>query len=309
MVQRGIWEPCHSSDLAHSLVHIPKTPLNSIRHSTATSSLHTTLCPTFATFEWLLQELDTSLDLIWQRHTSTSHLQRLVDHSRRPPRPEGYTNTAAFQWDWPILAAVFQRCVDRALTGIPRCIVYVDDMPIFFWFAGRPLNLRREPFSRVCSSTTSGSTHQNVTSMYNTFTFTFLGNVISHGLVSVDLSGRAQHAQSKMRQTTSIISRCRKLILNSYTNPTAHRATPAPLLLRAKTAWVCSSEQDPRPLVSTSCSAQFWPPATNNCHNWHFPEFWAPPFLNYTLVKRCPLHMPASRWHQPNEKRSQSFES
>ena len=138
-------------------------------------------------------------------------------------------------------AAVFQRCVDRALAGIPGCIVYVDDVLIFSDSqAGHDATLRtvlqrlQQHYFRLNTSKCN----------LNAQHVTFLGNIISHGLVQMD-PARLQGVRNMPNPTCAKQFQSFLGAVNYYEflHKSADLIAPLQRLLRAKTPWVWGAEQ------------------------------------------------------------------
>ena len=139
-------------------------------------------------------------------------------------------------------AAVFQRCVDHALNGIPGCIVYLDDILVFAVSQSEHDNILHKVLERL---------HQHDFRLnmskcrFACQSVTFLGNVISQGRIKVDpqrlqgLRDMPHPANTKQLQSfLSAVNYCRDFLKNA-----ASLAEPLQRLLCKGTPWVWGEAQ------------------------------------------------------------------
>ena len=189
MVQQGIWEPCDRSDWVHGLVPVWKQD-GSVRITTDLTQLNIHVIPARHP-QPNIRDIH-RVSLTGAKFFSRLDLTKAYYHIQlsAASRPLTATITPWGLYQYCRLpmglkdsAAIFQRCVEQALSGIVRCVTYIDDILVF----GESREEHDSTLSDVLARLHQHNFRLNLSKCeFNRQCISFLGNMFSYGYMQVD---------------------------------------------------------------------------------------------------------------------------
>ena len=247
MVDQGIWEPCERSDWASALVPIMKRD-GGIRLTTDFTPLNSQVTPTRHPLPNIrdVRVLIAGAAVFTKLDLAKAYYHIQVAEASRPLTatltPWGVFQYRRLPMGLKDAAAVFQRCVDRALNGIPGCIVYLDDILVFAVSQTEHDTILHKVLERLHQHDFCLNMSKCRFSCQNV---TFLGNVLSQGRIKIDpqrlqgLQDMPQSVNTKQLQSfLGAVNYCKEFLKNA-----ASLVEPLQRLLRKGTPWVWGEAQ------------------------------------------------------------------